>query len=133
MKEENYKTYKTYYYYISNDYFGFDSNDNLVCEDSLDLGLADYELKGTANSIEDLKKKITNLLLKRGALRACYDGYRRFCDNAVVYLQVSLKPINEDLLEEFNSSITIYPNGELKFYIFVERKKKNDQKNRLYC
>lgn len=120
MKEENYKTYKTYYYYISNDYFGFDSNDNLVCEDSLDLGLADYELKGTANSIEDLKKKITILLLKRGALWACYDGYRRFCDNAVVYLQVSLKPIDEDLLEEFNSSITIYPNGELKFYIFVD-------------
>ena len=109
---------KKYYYYIDNYYYGFDSNKELVCDDAFELGLADDELKGAASSLGELKEKITNLLTQNGALWACYDGRSKICDTAVIYLDVSKKPINEEDLSF--SSITINADGQLDFDIWVD-------------
>ena len=112
---------KKYYYYIDNCYFGFNSNKELVCDDAFELGLADDELKGTASSLRELKEKITNLLTQRGALWACYDGRRKICEEVVIDLVVSKKPIDEeDLAFDASSSITINADGKLDFDIWVE-------------
>lgn len=112
---------KKYYYYIDNYYYGFNSNKELVCNDAFELGLADDELKGTASSLGELKEKITNILTKRGALWACYDGGRKICDTAVIYLDVSKKPIDDFTLAfDTFSSITINADGQLDFDIWVD-------------
>ena len=115
-------TGKKYYYYIENDYFGFNSNKELVCNDAFELGLADDELKGTASSLRELKEKITNLLTQRGALWACYDDRRKICDTAVIFLEVSKKPIDDDFTISYDSSssITINADGKLDFDIWVD-------------
>ena len=108
-------------YYIDNYYYGFDADNKLVCNDAFELGLADDELKGTASSLGELKEKITNLLTQRGALWACYDGRRKICEEAVIYLEVSKKPIDEeDLSLDPSSSITINADGQLDFDIWVD-------------
>lgn len=112
---------KKYYYYIDNYYYGFDADNKLVCNDAFELGLADDELKGTASSLGELKEKITNLLTQRGALWACYDDRRKICEEAVIDLVVSKKPIDEeDLAFDASSSITINADGQLDFDIWVE-------------